>query len=343
MGPFFALGHASGLAPWLVHRLWLGTLLALGAWGVVRLLDALLGRPRGVAHVVAAVLFSVNPYVVVFANRSTFTLMAYAALPWLLLCVHRGIRRGGWWWASAFALILTSTGPGLNAAVWAWVLPGPVLLLLYERYVNRVPVRGFALRAAAATVAASIWWVVPLLVQAAYGVDFLQFSEQVGSIWGPTSLPEVLRLMGYWPSYLGVGYGDTLGPYFGTSPTMLFNLPTVVASLVVPGLALTGFAWTRRWRYGPFFLALALVGLVAMSVGFPEGTPLRRAATLTYDHVQALQFLRTTNKAGPLVALAIACLGGAAAAELLRRLRARGALIAGVGVVAAALVMLAAL
>ena len=47
MGPFFALGHALGLSDWVVQRLWLGTLLALAAWGVVRLLDALLGRPRG--------------------------------------------------------------------------------------------------------------------------------------------------------------------------------------------------------------------------------------------------------------------------------------------------------
>src|SRR4051812_30047796 len=305
MAPWFAAGDALGLPTWLVHRVWLGLVLALAAWGVVRLLDALLGRPRGVAHVVAAVLFAVNPYVVVFANRASFTLIAYAALPWLLLCVHRGIRGRGWWWAAAFALILTSTAPGLNAAVWAWVLPGPALLLLYERLVNGVPVRSFALRAAAATVTASIWWAVPLLVQSSYGVDFLQFSEQVGSIWGPTSLPEVLRLMGYWPSYLGVGYGDALGPYFGSSPAMLFDLPTVVASLMVPGLAVAGFVWTRRWRYGPFFLLLALVGALAMSVGFPEGTPLRRAANFTYDHVQAFQFLRTSNKAGPLVALGI--------------------------------------
>ena len=39
-----------GLAPWLMHRLWLGTLLAIAAWGVVRLLDALCRRQRGIAH-----------------------------------------------------------------------------------------------------------------------------------------------------------------------------------------------------------------------------------------------------------------------------------------------------
>ena len=57
-----------------------------------------------------------------------------------------------------------------------------------------------------------------------------------------------------------------------------------------------------------------------MTAGFPPGTPLRRALTFTYNHVAAVQFLRTTYKAGPLVALALACLAGAAAAELWRRL-----------------------
>ena len=42
MAPFFALGDLIGLSPWLVQRLWLGTLLALAAWGTVRLVDALL-------------------------------------------------------------------------------------------------------------------------------------------------------------------------------------------------------------------------------------------------------------------------------------------------------------
>src|SRR4051812_34458534 len=314
MGPFFALLHELGLSPWLVQRLWLGTLLALAAWGVVRLLDALLGRPRGAAHVAAAVLFVVNPYVVVFSSRTTITLLGYALLPWLLLVVHRGLRDPRrWWWAAAFALLVTSSGGGVNAAVTGWLLVGPLLLVLYEPLVCGVPwasVRAFAWRAAVAGVAASIWWLLPVLVQAAYGIDFLKFTEQVGSIWNTTSLPESLRLMGYWPSYLGVGYTDTLRPYFGDSGTLLFNPLVLVASLLVPALSVWGFVWTRRWRYGPFFLLLALAGLLVMSVGFPEGTPLRKAATFTYNHVSAVQFLRTTYKAGPLLALGLAGLGG---------------------------------
>ena len=59
-----------------------------------------------------------NPYVVVFTARTTVTLLGYAALPWLLLAVHRGLRvPRGWWWPAAFALALALTGGGVNAAV----------------------------------------------------------------------------------------------------------------------------------------------------------------------------------------------------------------------------------
>ena len=92
----------------------------------------------------------------------------------------------------------------------------------------------------------SAWWVVPLLVQSRFGVDFLRFTEQPGTIWSTTSLPESLRLMGYWISYLGVGYGGELRPYFGDGGVLLFALPVVVAGLLVPALALTGFAWTPQ-------------------------------------------------------------------------------------------------
>jgi hypothetical protein len=348
MGPFFAALRELGLSPWLVQRLWLGTLLALAAWGTVRLLDRLLSRQRGVAHVVAGLLMVLNPYVVVFTNRTTFTLIGYAALPWLLLLVHRGVRDPRrLWWAAAFALIVTSMGGGVNAAVTAWVLVGPLLLLLYEPLLGGAGWRNagaFALRAGVATALASVWWVVPALVHAGYGLNFLSYTEQIGAIWATTSLSESLRLMGYWPSYLGVGYGDELHPYFGSSPSLLFDPAVVVASLLVPALAFGGFVWTRRWRYGPFFLALGILGALIMSVGFPEGTPLREGATFAYNHFTAVEFLRTTYKAGPLVALSVACLAGVAAAALARRLpnrtaRAAAALAACLVVALAALPM----
>ena len=134
-------------------------------------------------------------------------------------------------------------------------------------------------------------------------MDFLRFTEQPGTIWSTTSLPESLRLMGYWISYLGVGYGGDLRPYFGDGGVLLFALPVVLAGLLVPALALGAFATTRRRRFAPFALALVLIGLIVMTAGFPEGTPLRRASNFTYNNFVPIQFLRTTYKAGPLVAL----------------------------------------
>ena len=344
MGPFFALGDLLGLPDWVVHRLWLGALLAIAAWGVVKLLEALLDRPQPVALAVAGACFVVNPYVTTFTQATSVTLLGYAALPWLLLAVHRGLRRPrGWWWPALFALVFTSTGGGVNAAVTGWLLLGPVLFLLYEWLggaVDRGAAWSVAWRTALVSVAASLWWLLPVAVHAAYGINFLDFTESAGAIWATTSIPESLRLMGYWLSYLGGGFGELPLPYFDASADLLFSPPVVVASLLVPGLALTGLVWSRRWRYTPFFLLLLLSGLLVMTVGFPEGTPMRRAVTAAYNHVEPVQFLRTTYKAGPLVALALACLAGVAASELWRRLPARAPRIAA-GVAGVALLAVA--
>ena len=317
MAPWFALGDAAGLPAWLVHRLWLGTLLALAGWGVVRLLDALLDRDRGAVHAAAAVLFVINPYVTVYFARQSIALLAYASLPWLLLCVHRGLREPrGWRWPAAFALVLASAGGGVNAGLTGWVLLGPALLVIYDVTVGGVPARGtvlsFLARLAPAALLANLWWVVPLALASSAAPDFLAFTEQPGTIWGTTSLAESLRLMGFWGSYVGTGFGGALRPYQGSAPALLLLLPVVVAGLVTPALSLSAFVATRRWRYAPFFLLLTLVGLVVMSAGWPEGTPMRRVVTGVYYHVNVVQFLRTTYKAGALTALGIAGLGGAA-------------------------------
>jgi arabinofuranan 3-O-arabinosyltransferase len=339
MGPFFALGHLVGLSDWVVGRLWIGAALALSAWGMVRLLDVLAGRPRNAGHLVGGLLYMLNPYVVTYVGRTSITLLATAALPWLLLCVHRGLRDPrGWWWPAAFALVLTSTGGGVNVAVTAWLLLGPALLVLYELGWGAVApgaARGFVVRLVPVAALASLWWVAAVLVHARYGLDFLPYTEQPGTIWSTTSLPESLRLLGFWTSYIGVGYTGTLRAFQADAGVYLGLAPVVVATLAIPALCLGSFAWTRRARYAPFFLALVLLGLLVMFVGFPEGAPLRRAATFTYNHVQAVRFLRTSYKAGPLVSLGLAGLGALAVYALRPRLR-TAALIGAAGLVAIA-------
>ena len=331
MGPFYSVLHSIGLGPWVVQRLWLALLLSLSAWGLLRLLDVLIGRPRSCVHIVAAAFYVLNPYTVVFVARTTITLLGYAALPWLLLVTYYGVRATpglwrswrGWWWAAAFALILTSTGGGVNAAVVGWMLVGPLVLALYEPTIGNVPWRssfGFLGRVGILGLLASAWWIVPVLVHVRYGIDFLQFTEQPSSIWATNSTTESLRLMGFWTSYIGVGYGATR-PLFSDVSTMLFNPLVVGASLLLPAFAVAGFIRARRLVYAPLFLALVVVGTTIMVAGFPDGTPLRTGMTWVYHHVFVLRFMRTTYKAGPLVALGLACLLGLAAGQLLSRLR----------------------
>src|SRR6201999_1643121 len=111
---------------------------------------------------------------VVFTARTTVFLLAYAALPWLMLIAHRGLREPRrWWWPAAFALLTTSSGGGVNATVTALVLLGPVLLVLYEVLLRDVTLGdawSLAWRTALATGVSSAWWVVPLVVQSRYGL-----------------------------------------------------------------------------------------------------------------------------------------------------------------------------
>src|SRR4051812_6706273 len=316
MGPFFALGHAVGLSDWVVDRLWLGLLLAVGCWGMVRLAEALGAARTSAGAATAGLAYLLNPYVVVFANRTTVTLLAYALLPWLVLVAWRGLREPVRWRRPAiFALLVAASGGGVNAAVAALALLAPLALVLYEPLTRAVPWRAawqFGWRALAASFVASLWWIAPAAAQAAYGVDFLRFTEPAGAIWATTSLSESFRAMGYWISYIGVGFNGGVRPYFSDAATLLFNHVVVTATLLVPGLALFAFAWTRRRRYAAYFLLLVLMATVVMAIGFPEGTPLRRGATFAYNHSASVRFLRTTYKAGPLVVLGVAGLGAMA-------------------------------
>lgn len=348
MGPFFALGDALGLSPWVTQRLWLGVVLALTAWGTVRLMDALRGRPRGVAHLVAGSIAVLDPYVVVYANRTTVTLLASMALPWLLLAVHRGLRAPtGWRWPAAIALLVAASGGGVNGAVTAWMLLGPAVLIAYECWTGDIgwrAVRGLLVRALPLILLLNLWWLVAAWVQAGYGIDFLAFTEQPGTVWGTTSAAESIRLMGFWLSYVGISFSGPPIAYFDDSHTMLFAPAVVWATFLLPAAALGGYVWTRRWRYGPFFLLLALVGVLGMMAGFPDGTGLRHGLIFTYNHLEPVRFLRASYKVAPLLAVALACLGGAAVGEAWRRLGAAGrpALRPVLGVATAAVLALAA-
>ncbi len=324
MAPYFALADAIGVPPAVAQRVWVGLLLALAAWGVVRLLDRLWDPRRGVAHLVAGVLYLASPYVVVVMNRGSAWLLAYAALPWLLVLAHDGIRRPGSWRAPAAAgLIVAAAGGGINAAVLFWVLAGPVALLAWEWAAGRREARaiaGYAWRWALCAVLVSLWWLVPLALAGRYGTDYLSYSERPESILATPSASESLRLLGYWVAYFGTGF-DGLEPVVPAIGSYLFQPLVIAGSLAIPLAALAGLPWTRRWPYAGFFALLLAGGVLVMAAGFPDGTLLHGLLTDAYYEAGPLQILRTTYKAAPLVAVAVAVLAGVAAALLIARAR----------------------
>ncbi len=148
MGPFFALLHSLGLAPWVAQRIWLALMFFSPPGGCCGCSTRCSGAPRGVVHFVAAGVLPAQPVRVSVHGADDVTLLGYAALPWLLDHLTRacdqpaaGATVGGWWWAAAFGLILTSTGGGVNAAVVGWMLVGPLVLALYEPAIGAVPWR----------------------------------------------------------------------------------------------------------------------------------------------------------------------------------------------------------
>ena len=324
MAPWFAFAHWIGLPIWVSQRLWLGALIALAAWGVVRLMDELYSRRRGVAHLTAGVLYAANPYVAVWTTRGSVALLAYAAVPVAPVgCPSRDAPAAQLALACRDRPRARGSGAGVNAGVVAWILPAPLALMLYEAAVagrGWPALRAFGWRAGLCAAVGSAWWAVPLLIQSRYGTDFLSFTELPSSVWATPSLSESFRLLGYWPLYLGLG-GT---PVVGLASSYLFSAPVIVATLLVPVLAVGGLRWTRRWPYAPFFALLAVGALLAMSAGFPAGTPLRDGLTSAYYALEPLRFLRTSYKAAPLVGIALACLAGPALQALALKVRTAG-------------------
>ena len=326
MGPWFALTHAAGLPTWVAQRLWLALLLFAAAYGMVKLLDAMIGPRRGLAHAVGGFMYAMNPFVVVFVSRATVNLLALDILPWLMLAVLRGIRQPrAWRWPAVIGVLGALSGGGVNAAMLAWIAIAPVGLLVWEATVGGAGASAagsFGVRALLCGLAGSAWWIIPVYLQSPYAATFLSFTEQPRGIWATTSMSESLRLLGYWPIYFGTGYGAA-APEMSVGQTYLFEPLVVVATFVVPAAALLGLRITRRWFYAPFFGLLAAVSLTAMCAGFPNGTAFSHVLGWLYTNVQGLQFLRTTYRAAPVLALSLAALGGVAAEALLARVRAR--------------------
>ena len=260
-----------------------------------------------------------SPYFLQYAGRISVILLPWSGLPFLVGLTIVALRRGGWREPALFAVVVACVS-GINATSIIYVGVAPLLWILYAVVV----LRETTWRHAAATVArigvltlgACVWWMAGLEVEAAYGVNVLKFTETVPSTSATSNASEVIRGLGYWYFY----GSDHLGAWTNAAIRYTQDVALIAASYAVPVLALVAAAFVR-WRERAYFVVLLFVGLVLAVGPFPFTDPTRVGGLLRsfMTNTTAGLALRSTDRAAPVVLLALSMLLACGLSALWRR------------------------
>ena len=322
MGPFFAVFHLLGVPVWVAQRLWLGSILFAAGIGVLYL-SRILGL-RGPGPTAAALAYMLSPYFLQYAGRISVILLPWAGLPFMLGLTIVALRRGGWREPALFAVVVALVS-GINASSIIYVGIAPILWIFYAVVVLRESTWRHALsttlRIGILTLGACLWWMAGLEVEAAYGVNVLKYTETVPSTSATSNPADIIRGLGYWYFY----GSDHTGPWTTAAVRYTQDIWLLATSYAVPVLALVAAAFVR-WRERAYFLLLLFLGLV-LSVGpFPFSHPTEIGGVLKafMTDTTAGLALRSTDRATPLVLLALFMLLGSGLSALWSRLHVVG-------------------
>ncbi|HXX91011.1 MAG TPA: alpha-(1-_3)-arabinofuranosyltransferase family protein [Acidimicrobiales bacterium] len=326
MGPFYWATAAVHLPVWVAQRLWLGSILFAAAAGVLYLCT--LFGIHGVGRLVAAVAYAFTPYVMQYAGRVSVLLLPFAGLPWMVGFIVQALRRPGWKYPAAFALTVALVG-GINASSLVYVGVAPLLWLPYAVFVTREATGAQAWRtfwrAGVLTVLGSLWWISGLVVEGAYGINILKYTESVQATSSTTAASEVIRGLGYWYFY----GADRLGLWTAAAQEFTEKLWLLALTYLAPVAAFVAAACTR-WRARAYFVVLLVVGMTLSVAAHPfdDPTAVGSLAKAVMTKTTAGFALRSTDRATPVVVLALAMLLGAGVAALARRFTRAGVLSA---------------
>ena len=298
-GPWYMLFESIGVPDWIAHRLFIGTMLFLAGWGVLRL-GELLGLSLHAA-LIAAGIYQWSTYVLPYISRTSLMLLPWASLGWLTVFTIRTMREPGWRAPALFGLVIFSVAH-VNPTAFLMIVPGPVLWVIGELASRRLAIRdalfgSFRLLAVSASV--SLWWVLMLGVQSKYGADVLAYSETLESVSFTATSTEVVRGLGYWLFYIR----DAFAPATASSLAYQENLFVMAAGYALVCLGAFGFV-VSRWRHRWYAAALFATGaFLAIGVHpFDDPSPLMRVIR---DGSLALA-LRSSTRALPLMILGVA-------------------------------------
>jgi arabinofuranan 3-O-arabinosyltransferase len=270
------IGQTIGLPIWLILRLMVAAVIVLGLWGFVRLLDELaIATP--LVRLLGGAAYALTPMVLSRVGWRIGEAIAPAMLPWMLLPLVIGSRRGSPRRAAALSGLALAAIGGTNAAVALALVPIPALYLLTR---SRGPRRAQLMRWWVAAVPMAVMWWMPLLVfLALFGGQLLKYSEQIGDTTSAATLFNVLR-----------GSADWI---IGLPSEGHVTAPKAISLAFLPALAV---------------VVMTAAGLVGLSRSdMPERRFLLSSLTLGVVLIAATQ---SGVFANPLSELAVAVFGG---------------------------------
>ncbi len=211
MAPFYLAGQLLKIPVWLTERLWLSLLVAVGFAGLVKLAEAVrIGTDR--SRIVAGLAFALWPTFTIVIGSTSAGILPGLLAPLAVLPLVRvadtgpdagGAGTGALVRAAARSGVVVLFMGGVNATSTLYPLILPALFILTQMH-GRQRVKLAALWVGAVLVATA-WWLVPLVLQAAYSFNFLPYVEQAATTTGTMSAAAFLRGSGNWTAYLNLG------------------------------------------------------------------------------------------------------------------------------------------
>lgn len=297
----FGIAAAAGVPVWIFQRAMIAAVLAVAAWGFVRLLDALdIGKP--VSRMVGGLAYAVSPIIIARIGWRWPEALGPALLPWILLPLVRGSTGGSTRRSAARSGVALAVVGGINGAVTLAMLPAPILYLWTREAGKR---RSSLVRwCIVAAVLAVSWWLVGIVMYGRFGPDQLKLTESLSVTTQPTNLFNALRGSADWLVGLDAGNYATAASTIALRP-----IPIVAVGLIV-GLGLAGLC-DRRLVERRFFVATFVAGLILITGSTAAHLPLlTNPASSLYTAILEgpLRVFRNVHKFGALTWLPI-CVG----------------------------------
>lgn len=255
MGPFFGIFDSLGIPDWVTQRLWWSLVLVVAFLGVVKLCSLLdIGSPW--ARILAGFAFALSPRMISVIGPSSIEVWPSAVAPWVLIPLIVGLRRGSPRRYAALSALAVACVGGVNAAASFAVIPlGALWLLLAQPSARR---RALMIWWPALTLAATLWWLVPLFLLGGYSPPFLDYIESIDNTSFSATIFDTLRGTSNWVPY--IDSNAAAGRDLVSEPLIIAN------SVVVLCFGLIGLSRADT-PYRKFLVAGLVVGLLAVTIG----------------------------------------------------------------------------